>query len=162
MFFNNRERSRLTVQGMNFQPGETVMARIHTEDPLAPQTVYAAAFGGVFKTVDGGVTWTPVNNGLPSGAYARSVALNPIAPQEVYVGLYCSGVYKTTDGGETWAPTGAALGDKDVRALAIALETQAPVVYAGTAGGYGVYRTMNGGYTWEQASAGLPAYKKTC
>jgi hypothetical protein len=39
MYFNNKGRTALTVQGLNFQPGEPVMARIHTEDPLAPQSV---------------------------------------------------------------------------------------------------------------------------
>lgn len=39
MAFSGKDRRYLNVQGMNFEPGEAVVARIHTEDPLVPQTV---------------------------------------------------------------------------------------------------------------------------
>jgi photosystem II stability/assembly factor-like uncharacterized protein len=74
----------------------------------------AGQTGGVFKTIDGGITWKSVSANWP---YLRTnvVAINPRNPQVVYAGTGTSptgfgtaiGLMKTTDGGTTWTNIGA-------------------------------------------------------
>ena len=101
--------------------------RIHPNDP---DVVYAAAVGswidddpqkGVFKTTDGGKTWTKSlavsHDGYHVGA--ADIVMNPRNPDILYASSWDresgegSGIYKTTNGGETWTqlagglPTGS-------------------------------------------------------
>jgi hypothetical protein len=83
--------------------------------PDDPNTMYAGTVGGgVWKTTDGGQSWTPLTDLLPSISIS-SLAMDPTAPDTLYAGtgeLYTSanrgdsirgaGVFKTTDGGATW------------------------------------------------------------
>jgi len=69
--------------------------------------------GGVWKTTDGGLTWSPKTDRMPSLSIG-AVALDPANPDIVYagtgspfdgVGVYfskCRGLYKSLDGGEIW------------------------------------------------------------
>lgn len=87
-------------------------------DPTNPNVVYlGAAEGGVWKTTDGGTTWTPLTDKQPSLAVG-SIAIDPSNHNTIYVGTgeedfapdlprggneyYGAGVLKSTDGGSTW------------------------------------------------------------
>jgi photosystem II stability/assembly factor-like uncharacterized protein len=72
---------------------------------------------GVYKTFDGGNTWSLKNTGLPSmteiGGYINGdLVMDPKSPSNLYLSLNKYGVYKTTDGAKTWSKisqdTGAA------------------------------------------------------
>jgi hypothetical protein len=71
-----------------------------------------AASGGVFKTTDGGVTWTPVFDDQPAQAIG-ALAVAPSAPNVVWAGTGetfiirpptspGNGIYRSTDAGTTW------------------------------------------------------------
>lgn len=70
-----------------------------------------AADGGVWKTTNGGNSWTPLTDHLPTTAIG-AVAVDPTNDQIVYAGSgeanfanhsrYGLGIYKTTDGGSNW------------------------------------------------------------
>ena len=86
-------------------------------DPRNANVVYlGAAEGGVWKTTNGGSTWTPLTDTQPSLAVG-SIALDPSNPDIVYVGTGeenftsdnygGSGILKSTDGGSTWTQLGA-------------------------------------------------------
>jgi hypothetical protein len=45
--------------------------------------IYTATSSGVFKTTDGGASWTPANTGL-SGIHVFSLAIDPRTPTTVY------------------------------------------------------------------------------
>jgi hypothetical protein len=76
-------------------------------DPTNPKVVYLGTGGlvgqgrGVYKSVDGGETWAPANQGMLDYRIL-SVAVDPAAPQTVYAGEDGGKLLKTTDGGQTW------------------------------------------------------------
>ncbi len=71
--------------------------------------------GGIFKTTDGGTTWTQITSGLPSTNYQRiAFAQNPDTANTVYAVIQSTdnssggdaglkGIYKSTDAGSTWS-----------------------------------------------------------
>jgi photosystem II stability/assembly factor-like uncharacterized protein len=123
-----------------------------------------AASGGVFRSVDGGVSWEPVMDDQPVAAIG-SLAIDPTNPNVVWAGtgetfirsniLTGNGIYKTLDGGETWKNMGLELTGRIGRIVIDPLDPD--TVFAAAMGhGYGpqqergVYRTEDGGDTWEQ------------
>jgi photosystem II stability/assembly factor-like uncharacterized protein len=131
---------------------------------------------GVYKTADGGKTWTKV---LPlADSLISSILIDPRDSRRVLVGVLGDpfadgndrGVYRTVDGGKTWAKTLSLAPSSGVSDMAA--DASAPdVVYAGmwqyrrtawssNSGGPdgGLYRSSDGGATWTKLSGnGLPA-----
>ena len=120
-------------------------------DPAASQTIYAATWGqGVYKSSNGGTSWSQVNSGLGDELWLYALVLAPDG--SLYAGTYDGGVYKSTSGGASWSPVNNGLGDFNIRALA-ADPNNSQVVYAGTTDG--VYKTTNGGASWSATGSGL-------
>lgn len=118
--------------------------------PSSPGTVYAGGMGGLLRSTDGGVTWTPL---FGSGSEpVRAVAVHPTMPAVAYVGVEDAGVWKTVDGGITWTPLGPDVGGHPLTVFTLVIDPAAPdTVYAGgahVAGGFSVYETVDGGATW--------------
>jgi photosystem II stability/assembly factor-like uncharacterized protein len=124
----------------------------------------AAASGGVWKTTNGGVTWTPVFDEAGVGSIG-AVTVDPSNSDIVWVGTgesnnqrsssYGDGIYKSVDGGETFANVGLPQsqhvggilvhpGDSDV----VYVAASGPMWAAG--GERGVYKTTDGGGSWER------------
>ncbi len=60
---------------------------------------------GMYKSVDGGISWFPINNGLPTESYSRNVTDIAVSSQNediVYINSLFDGLYYTVDGGEFW------------------------------------------------------------
>jgi len=106
----------------------TVPATDIVIDPTNPQILYAA-FGdplgstanGVYKSIDGGTTWTTVNLGGTQSRYGRiSIVIAPSSPQTLYVAMTQAsdtsnslyGVFKTTNSGATWSRLALSVNDK--------------------------------------------------
>ncbi|MEZ5647495.1 MAG: hypothetical protein R3E60_00680 [Alphaproteobacteria bacterium] len=64
----------------------------------------------MYKSTDGGVTWTQLGGGLPTGVLGwTGLAISKQNPDKVYAAFMDSlstpeGLYKTLDGGTTWTP----------------------------------------------------------
>jgi len=100
-------------------------------DPSTPNTVYAGAFSGVFKSTNGGREWKMSSSGIFSQNVA-CLAIDPTNSNVVYAGT--SSLYKSTDGGANWGRLGAGGG---VRSVAID-PSQPSLVYAvGFGGAFG-------------------------
>ena len=105
-------------------------------DPVNSQTVYAGVLdaGGVFRSDNGGTTWSNATAGidyLAGYSYITSLTIDPNDPNTLYAGTQDRGVFKTTDRGGRWAPLNMGLSRQGVWALA--LDSQhPPEVYAGT------------------------------
>jgi len=86
----------------------------------AVSLIPGAAAWGLYKSTDGGATWTFLHNGTASAAACdtvaeaiatgspcsvrgvRRVALDPSSPDTVYAGSYSRGIWRSADGGATW------------------------------------------------------------
>ncbi len=135
-------------------------------NPRNPQIAYAgAATGGVFKTMDGGLSWSPVfdEQALLS---VGDIALVPQHPDTLYVGtgeangghnnFPGNGLYKSTDGGRTWLNMGLTESASIGRIIVDPQNGQRVVVAA--VGSYfepnpqrGVYISEDGGGSWKQS-----------
>jgi photosystem II stability/assembly factor-like uncharacterized protein len=72
--------------------------------------------GGIFKTTDGGDTWTPLKNGLPTGIVGRiGVVASPANPNRLWANVEAEegGVFRSDDAGATWQRVNK---DRDVQA----------------------------------------------
>jgi photosystem II stability/assembly factor-like uncharacterized protein len=72
-------------------------------DPTDSRRVYAGAMVGsmLFKSVDGGATWSRRRFGTPA-VYVIAVAVDPLSPNIVYAGTNNEGLFRSTDYGDTW------------------------------------------------------------
>ena len=75
-------------------------------DPHDPDRVYAGTFDdGVYRTLDGGATWTQVSEGIPHKR-VLSIAISPSdragGRSVVYAGTEPSNLYRSEDDGATW------------------------------------------------------------
>ena len=109
-------------------------------DPTNNSTIYLASFvplslpvgGGVYKTTNGGATWTPVNTGSLHPAAMSAIVLDPHSPTTVYAAGQAGGVALTTDGGGSWSNASSGL---TYEALTLSIDPIAGSLYAGTRGG---------------------------
>ncbi|MFZ5863947.1 MAG: di-heme oxidoredictase family protein [Nitrospirota bacterium] len=115
-----------------------------------PTAVYAGTSGGgVFRSDDGGATWSALA-GLPDRT-VYAVALDPRIPTTLYAGTP-TGVYRSLDRGARWTSAGL---EPSLPVLCLAVDPQLPAaVVAGTPNG--VFTTNDGGRTWSQV-AGVAA-----
>ena len=129
-----------------------------------PRVYYAAtAQRGVWKSIDGGVTWKPIFDDQPV-ATIGSIAVAPSDPNVVYVGTGEAnirgnvqdgdGIYKSTDAGKTWKHVWTERGQIGT---IIVHPTNPDIAFAAVLGRTfgpnperGVYRTLDGGKTWQQ------------
>jgi len=74
-------------------------------DPAAPTTLYAGTDAGVFRSLNGGHSWSPVNTGLPDDANVLALAIDPTTPTTLYAGTY-GGMFRSLNGGSSWQATG--------------------------------------------------------
>jgi photosystem II stability/assembly factor-like uncharacterized protein len=127
------------------------------------------AQGGVWKTTNNGVSWTPLTDNLPITRIS-DITINPTNPNEMYISVcdfeyigfslhlngrkrnthYGLGVYKTTDGGLTWNPTGLTynLTNGDASLIRKVLINPANTNDLVACGVSGMYKSTNGGTTW--------------
>ncbi|MDE3166847.1 MAG: hypothetical protein KGN36_13660 [Acidobacteriota bacterium] len=152
-------------QPTNAGPGAT-SGRVNAIaiDPRDNNVVYVGgADGGVWKTTDGGATWTPLTDSQPSLAMG-ALALDPGNPDIVYAGTgeenfagdsyYGAGILKSTDGGATWTNIAGPFTRDYFGALAVQPSNGQVVLAAARSG---IWRSADGGATWTQTSAGVPA-----
>jgi photosystem II stability/assembly factor-like uncharacterized protein len=120
-----------------------------------PSTVYAATgFGQLYKSDNGGDSWTELDLGLQGTDKLFSLDLDPHDPQTLFAGTE-HGLRKSTDGGASWSTVGGGLENWYCKGVAFHPKKKG-TVYAGTTG-KGFFISTDGGDTFEPSSAGLGA-----
>jgi photosystem II stability/assembly factor-like uncharacterized protein len=138
---------------------------IAVEPGNAAHYYVAAASGGVWKTINNGITWIPLFDS--EGSYSiGALALDPRNPATLWVGTgeansqrsvsYGDGIYRSDDSGRTWKNLGLkksehiariAIDPRDSKVVYVA--AQGPLWSPG--GDRGLYKTLDGGKTWTKA-----------
>ncbi|GAB4409593.1 MAG: hypothetical protein OHK0039_13400 [Bacteroidia bacterium] len=158
-----------TLDGLKFRSIGPALTAGRVADfavnPDNPAEYYiAVASGGVWKTVNRGITFDPVFDG--EGSYSIGcVTLDPNNSQVVWVGTgenngqrsvaYGDGVYKSLDGGRSWKNMGLKASEHigmiavDPRnSQVVYVAAQGPLWSEG--GDRGLYKTTDGGQTWDK------------
>ncbi len=133
-------------------------------DPANPTRYYVAvASGGVWKTTNAGVTWTPIFDNEASYSIG-AIATDPKNFLTVWVGTgennsqrsvsYGNGLYKSDDGGRTWRNVGLRNSERIGRILVDPKDSNIVYVAAqgplwGPGGERGLFKTIDGGKTWK-------------
>ena len=133
-------------------------------DPVNPDTLYLGSsspeFQGIYKSTDGGMSWTEHCTGLPYISpykYIASMAIYPGDPRIIYASVHGSqGVYLSVDGGVSWNLTSAWLDiyDETYFPALCVHPTNPAVVFLGNRI-TGVYRSADWGHNWEPFNTGL-------
>jgi photosystem II stability/assembly factor-like uncharacterized protein len=142
--------------------GRVMSVAVHPDD--AAIIYVGTASGGLWKSVSGGASWSPIMD--REGSYSIGwVTLDPKNPNVVWVGTgernsqrsvaYGDGIYKSEDGGRSWKNVGLKNSEHIGRIVVnpknsdiVYVAAQGPLWSAG--GDRGLYKTTDGGRTWEQ------------
>jgi photosystem II stability/assembly factor-like uncharacterized protein len=119
--------------------------------PGDPDTVFIGGMGGVYKSADGGASWTALPQFSPANASVNDLLINPERPQVMYA--LTGGLYRTADGGKTWIPL---FGGKPVQCAAMD-PADPDRLLLGTSDG-SLWFSGDGGSNWRNASSNLPHY----
>ena len=104
---------------------------------------YLPIWGNLFKSQDGGATWTRIERGLDNQHEISAVAVSPQDKKTLYLSTLGDGVYRSRNEGESWNRLNRGLDSPNLNLLAIAPDSSDLVLAAGTEGG--LYLTENGG-----------------
>jgi photosystem II stability/assembly factor-like uncharacterized protein len=156
-----------TMKGLRLRSvGPALMGGRIADIAISPRdrsTWYVAVgSGGVWKTENSGVTWTPIFDDQPSYSVG-CVTIDPSDPDVVWVGTgenvsgrhvgWGDGVYRSRDGGQSWQQMGLETSEhigkivvdpRDGNVVYVAAE--GPLWSSG--GERGLYKTTDGGQTW--------------
>ena len=136
--------------------------------------VMTSSGDGVYKSVDGGDTWTHL--GLENTKHISQVRIHPSDPDIIYVSAQGSpyagtedrGIYRTYDGGKNWEKV--LYVDANSGAVDLAMDYNNPRIlyaafwdhqrlpwYVRSGGeGSGIWKSTDGGDTWKKLNQGLP------
>lgn len=173
--FSTRSASWQSVGSANVPGNGGGVGRVNVIrfDPNNSNIIYlGAAGGGVWKTTNGGTSWSDVTSSIPVTSIA-DIAIDPSNSNNIYIatgdgygyeatwqsdndfwgGVYASGVLKSTDGGASWTATGLTYtqSNKEVVQRLIISPANPSILLAATRGG--IYRTSDAGVSWTQVNA---------
>ncbi len=135
--------------------------------PSAPSILYAAGTVNsdftipcrntkavVYRSVDGGASWTANDGGLPGTRAIASLAVDPADPQTLYAAAHTwvgtgAGLWKSTNGGASWARISPESDRVSVYSVAISPADGAVWMSTQTE----VFVSRDGGATWKSAGA---------
>ncbi|MEM7539331.1 MAG: hypothetical protein AAF639_44655 [Chloroflexota bacterium] len=116
-------------------------------------TIFVGTIGeSIWRSTDGGDSWSRTSNGIFPEADIRAIAVNPTDSSIVYAGTEV-GIYRSNDGGDSWSLLNSAMNDMQIWSIAINPDNPG-TVYAGTCPS-ALFRSDDGGGTWKQLDVEL-------
>ena len=150
---------------------------VHPNNPL---TVYiGVAYGGIWKTTNGGESWIDVGDYNMDVLTFGSIAVDPNNPDIIYAGAgevyafsnsvnYGKGLFKSTDGGVSWIEPTDSLGTITFFGDLVVSPHNSNILYAALGGGYllinqnqpneGLWKSADAGSTWTKTLDRQDAY----
>ncbi|MGI9542348.1 MAG: VPS10 domain-containing protein, partial [Cyclobacteriaceae bacterium] len=155
-------------------PGRTRGLLVMPGDPDKNTWLAGSVGGGVWKTEDGGRSWSNKTPNFPSLATV-SLAHSPLQPDIIYAGtgeafsastgfIPGDGIFKSLDGGETWSQLASTDGNPNfanVNRLIVDPDNPDLVLACTNSSGntadqrFGIFRSTNGGSTWSKVYDGV-------
>ena len=130
-------------------------------DPFNANIIYVGTpAGGIWKSINAGVTWTPLSDELPQIGVS-GIAIDHTNSNNIFIAIgdkdasdtYSIGILKSTDAGLTWGTTGLTFtGTGNQAGDLIMHPTNNQILLCATSAG--LYRTIDGGITWTVEQSG--------
>ncbi|MBL4604246.1 MAG: glycosyl hydrolase, partial [Flavobacteriaceae bacterium] len=127
-------------------------------DPNNSSIIYVGApAGGIWKSIDNGVNWTPLTDHLPQIGVS-GIAIDPVDSNIIYIATgdddagdsSSVGVWKSSDGGTTWNATGSMVGNPNSMNDIYILPTNTIMVATNN----GIHKSTDGGVSWTRKLSG--------
>jgi hypothetical protein len=154
-------------------PSDEIALCVHSIERAAtrPERLFMQFHGGVYRSDDGGASWSDIADGLPSD-FGFPLALDPADPDSAFLIPLAADVdrvtpdghvrvYETRDAGASWTPRGDGLPAQDAyltvlrQAFASSGSGDALELYFGATSG-DLYGSGDGGATWFEVATHLP------
>jgi photosystem II stability/assembly factor-like uncharacterized protein len=117
-------------------------------NPSTPAALLAGTTSGLYRSVNGGSTWTAV---AAAGSQVAGIAISPSTPAVAYAAI-ANTIFKSADSGASWTAMSAGL-PPNFAPVALAIDpTNADVVYLAADT---VYKTTNGAAAWARSDTGI-------
>ncbi len=137
----------LGVSGIAIHPNDSNIILIGTGDDDA----YMTPAKGIFKSTDGGQTWTLLGTGLQNGLdYISDIIIHPSHPDTI-VAATGSGIIRSNDGGLNWQKV------LNGRSRSLRIHPTNPDIFYTTANSGEFWRSTDAGANWTKITSGLPA-----
>jgi hypothetical protein len=163
------ERGDISVLGAGVEPADwtwlgpgNIGGRLRAIliHPTTPTTMWVGSVsGGIWRTTNGGTSWSPVNDFMANLA-VTSLVMHPTNASVLYAGtgegfgnadsIRGAGVFTSTDGGTTWTQLGSTANSNFYFVNRLAISPSGSVLLAATS--TGIHRSTNAGASWTQVT----------
>ncbi|WP_282031495.1 VPS10 domain-containing protein [Winogradskyella eximia] len=133
-----------------YNPGVGRITSIATENGNQNHIIVGSQTGGVWKSLDGGTTWTVLTDNL-ANMDVYTLAIDPLNSSTYFWGSRNGSIFKSIDGGFTWSLHSSLPGGGQVNKILID-PTDTSKIYCSADGG-GLYNSADGGLTWSTISS---------
>ena len=138
--------------------GQSATVRTLAVDPINPLTIYSSITdfttanyrGGLFKSIDGGQSWTRETVPL---VFVLSIVVDPRTPSTIYAAG--DSIFKSVDAGASWTSIYTGVSGN---LFSLAIDPSSSSTLYAVGGEHGVLKTPDGGETWVDVANGLPAF----
>ncbi|MUU77704.1 T9SS type A sorting domain-containing protein [Winogradskyella endarachnes] len=127
-----------------YNPGVGRITSISIDHTNLDHIIAGSETGGVWKSLDGGATWTVLTDNL-ANIDVRSLAIDPNNSNYYFWGSTNGSIFKSSDGGSTWSLHSNVSGGSVNKILIH--PTDAQIMYC-TSQGNGIYKSTDGGLNW--------------
>jgi photosystem II stability/assembly factor-like uncharacterized protein len=135
------------TQTSGWNPGVGRITGISIDKTNNDHIIISADGGGIWRTTDGGTTWTALNDNFSNMTF-YSATIDPSDSSVYYAGANSGMIFSSTDSGATWNLLGD-VGGSAVNKILVH-PTNSNIMFA-TSSSAGIFKSVDGGATWSSA-----------